>query len=413
MISESGRKRLLEAVRDPRQRALVSEILGAAGTALASLAHLEATIFERRTETGAFHLDILVSNTDQVDRAVAFLTRLAEHLFTPSLSLAQLVESRLDRVSEPTEEPDLESFDFDIGSPERTGSLLRAIGEADLEDAFVPVISDPGGGVRDEEVAAALVPLASALIGEIHEIRKRTEQALEENNPSRALRELDGCRESFEEAIGALLDSLCGVYRVEMTRGDLIPGYRSALDDALMIRRSIADLRRVVQAANAFVQQPALPIEERAHALVRIAEALEELLERDVLVRMRATDRWEFMKFREELSGREPDEARLTAEGFAKYLDSLSAINDRRVLLEHDRSVFQSIREALEAGASIVSVSEHGAVDLYAEALGHTTKLLGYRDDLDELIRKWETSARTPSETIHLARKLEELVPPA
>ncbi|MBI2377572.1 MAG: hypothetical protein HYV07_26460 [Deltaproteobacteria bacterium] len=412
MISTFGRQRLLEAISDARQRAIVDEILAAAGTALASLAHLESTIFERRTESGAFHVDILVSNPGETGRAVAFLRRLAEHLFGPSLRLAELVEARLsDRTSSVESEPDLASFDFDVSTTERTGSLLRAIGEADLDGALVPVIGGAAHSVKDEDLAAALVPLASTLIAEIDDVKRRTLQSLDEDQPSRALRELDGCRESLEEAIGALLDALAAVYHVEITRGDLVPGYRSALDDALAIRRSTADLRRLVQAANAFVQQPALPTEERAHALHRISEALNKFLAKDVVVRMRATDRWEFSRFREELVGKDPDAARLLAEGFAKYLDSLSAINDRRVLLEHDRSVCATIRESIESGDSIVSVSEHGAVDLYVEALTQAGKLLGYRDDLDELIRKWELSPRSPTDTIALARRLREVLP--
>jgi hypothetical protein len=81
--------------------------------------------------------------------------------------------------------------------------------------------------------------------------------------------------------------------------------------------------------------------------------------------------------------------AALACEGLAKYLESLSIINQREVLVEHDKQVMNEMRQSLEAARSLLALSPGTAVQLVRESLQHGEKLRGRNGKLDEQLDQW------------------------
>jgi hypothetical protein len=86
-------------------------------------------------------------------------------------------------------------------------------------------------------------------------------------------------------------------------------------------------------------------------------------------------------------------EAKLTAEGLVKYLESLTVVNQREVLVEHDRRVAAELRDALSVGKELSELSPRTARDILFKACVTAQNLLGRSAGLDLVIKRIDPAA--------------------
>jgi hypothetical protein len=96
-------------------------------------------------------------------------------------------------------------------------------------------------------------------------------------------------------------------------------------------------------------------------------------------------------------------------EGLDKFLETLGAINQREVLIRHDRELIQEIVGDLEGIAPLMEISPTAATDLVCSAFSKAGSLEGYKRPLDELLEQWKHRSpqpESPQEMLKLGKRL-------
>jgi hypothetical protein len=125
---------------------------------------------------------------------------------------------------------------------------------------------------------------------------------------------------------------------------------------------------------------------------------------------MRPADRWQMVEFERELASQPMSVARLTTEGLVKYLDSLGSINQREVLVLHDRRTLETMRETIANARQLVDISPRSAAEMLDRAYQSAQRLRGRSPGTDQLLIGLERHAPTssnPSETVKFLEGLE------
>jgi hypothetical protein len=124
---------------------------------------------------------------------------------------------------------------------------------------------------------------------------------------------------------------------------------------------------------------------------------------------MRAADRWQMVEFERDISGQPLKVARLTSEGLVKYVESLSSVNQREVLLLHDQRTIQEMRDALASARQLVDLSPKAARDEMERAYQAAQRLRGRHPATDALIIQLERYSASATGTQDAAKFLERL----
>jgi len=128
---------------------------------------------------------------------------------------------------------------------------------------------------------------------------------------------------------------------------------------------------------------------------------------------MRPADRWQMVEFERELSEQPLKLAKLTSEGLVKYLDSLSSINQREVLLLHDQRTLDDMRESLANARQLMDISPRTAYEMVDRAYQAAQQLRGRHPATDQLVLQLEKNGPTssnPSEITRFVERLEALL---
>jgi hypothetical protein len=124
---------------------------------------------------------------------------------------------------------------------------------------------------------------------------------------------------------------------------------------------------------------------------------------------MRPADRWQMVEFERELKTSPMSRARLTTEGLVKYLDSLGSINQREVLVLHDRRTLDVMREAVANARQLVDLSPRAAVEMMDRAYQAAQRLRGRSPVTDRLVIQLERHAPNSSNPTAASKFLEGL----
>jgi len=382
-------QRLLTTVRDPTARAQVQALLELSINAAADLRTIDESIFGLYLESGE-NLVHLINACALIEalagQALAGARRLAVHLQQQDVSAGPAAA---------TDDAELDlTFDLfgDEPAAQRDGEV--AIKDADI-DGVVDRLAPQRGRSSREKLDAVLregEAVGYGLRSQLAEFDRRFAAACARDSYPQALRELDDIRDALSDGVSALLATMFETYVGPVDRSLLMPGHRSALEKALLVRRGLADLRRKINACNLRIQNPAIEAAIQDFAFDNLVQLFEEFLSSEVFLAMRPADRFELMTFNRELAGQARAAARLTCEGLAKYLDSMVAINQRDVLRQHDRELARQIGELLEAAAPLIEVSPRVAAQLVKDAFEQADALFGKHDALDALLMGWRTN---------------------
>ena len=412
--SDSALGQLLGSIPDATIRNAVQKVIEYSTSAIEQLARLDDKIYA--------HYDSEGNLLQDPKKADGLLRKLANDVLIGVRRLDTHLSSRQDAEASSSDKGDVDvdvdfDFDFDFGSesesPEKDDIDL---GELDLDGAFDMLSEsyDQSCQERWQALDSELQSLSYALRSQLRDFDDRFDSALKSERYLQALRELNDVGSSLTDGVFALMTSVYKSFLDEVDIDGLIPGHKNTLARALLVRRGLADLRRVVSQKNIQVQAPETDDQSRDEAFASILGELGLFIWGEVFRIMRPADRVEFKKFQGNLEGKTAHAARFDCEGLDKYLSSLMAVSQRDVLIKHDRDESHEIAGLLEAANPLIDISPHGALAMLAEAFKKADSLFGLRDPLDGLLGEWREMSHAdrsdPAKASRMGQRLEPLV---
>ena len=294
---------------------------------------------------------------------------------------------------------DVQSFELDIGD---IGDLVAGL--------------DGGGGQREEtdlwaEVKEKVSAIEYGLTSQLSDATERRQVALGAGQIGQVLGLLDDTTSSASEGIHALVTAVYAAFAPDADTSSLVPEYMTTLKRALMVRKGIADLSSKLEPLNEALQGS--DVGRHGDALDGIKAVMQSYVRGDVCRAMRAADRWELEQFDQRLSEEPPGVARLTAEGLVKYLESLGAINQREVLVQHDQRILGEVREAVTNARELMEISPRTAHEMLVKACRASLALRGRHPATDAMLVRLATldlGASSPSQSPALIERLEQLL---
>jgi len=392
---------LLAAIADRRIRRKVLKLLQFGEEAVRSLGELDAALFFR--EDGEEQLQIVS------DAVLSHVRRLLEYL--------GMVAVPADANGEAVpKEVNVEFSAGDSLEAQSTGGPRPS----DIRTTRKLFGADTGRGQSDEDkwraLAGEMDSLQYALGSELKEYDRRFSEALAHDRKEQALRDLNDATTSLMDGVFAVMTTVyeCFLGYAEPER--MIPGHRDTLGKALAVRRALAELRREVQVMNQSIQdrESSPLVVQTSYKL--LVESLARFMDGDTFRYLRSDDRKEFEQFRELLSNGSAKTNRHECEGFDKYLDSLSFVSQRGVLIKHDTDLRAKIGEELDRALAYVALLPDLVCDVIHQAFVMGDRLFGLNDQLDNLVYKWcllsEDERNDVPTAVEMARQLRELVQP-
>jgi hypothetical protein len=292
------------------------------------------------------------------------------------------------------------SFELDIGD---IGDLLGGL--------------DGGGGDQRSDadkwavVKRGLSAIEYGLRTQLADATERRDVALGAGQTGQVLGLLDDTTSSASEGIHALVSAVYAAFVPDADTAHLVPEYLTSLKRALMVRKGIAELAAKLGPLNDALQAP--DIGRHADALEGVRAVLKSYVMGDVCRAMRAADRWELVQFDQRLTEESAGLARMTSEGLVKYLESLGAINQREVLVQHDQRVLHEVREALTNARALMEISPRTAHEMLVKACRAALALRGRHPATDAMLVKLATidlAASSPSQSPALLERLDQLL---
>jgi len=422
---------LMEAIPDPVGQKAATDLIHLTLGALADFTRLDDSIFEHGFEG-------LTKTDDPLEAALidASLQEVFASTFRGTRKVNHLLSSGWFAEVEETEKVSdsiaPESIQFDIldakpasefpgfGPAPARRAPLSSLSEFDIDEAFARVsvsMGAPDNTAKLSEFRKQTSSLGFVLEKETASAEQRIQAALRSTEWERVLRELDHAREELSEGLFAVVTFTFQHFLGDVgsiDRAVLLPGYKTALDQSLLIRKGLSELRKVVSAENDWVlQDKDVDLDSRKEALGNLIEELEAFVHADVFRAMRSADRLELQRFLQKARSGDFEEARISCEGLSRYLESLSQINQREVLIEHDQRVLREIGYLLEAARSVVEVSRSHAITLMRDALEQADALKGRLGALDDQVAEWkdegEEAWREAGRLEQMMERLEQL----
>ena len=244
---------------------------------------------------------------------------------------------------------------------------------------------------RWEALSAEISTLQYGLGSELKEFERRFAQALKNDQREQAVSELNDATTGLMDGVFAVMTSVyeCFLGYAEPER--MVPGHRDSLGKALAIRRALADLRRGVHGVNRRLQDRTTPPDVAETNYRRIVDAMSRFVDSDVFSYLRSDTRRDFWEAREILANGNAVDNRLDCEGFDKYLDSLSFVSQRGVLIKHDTDLKTKISGDLERAVKFAKLLPEIACDVIEQAFVKAERLFGLNDEIDALVLQWSS----------------------
>ncbi len=416
---QANLQHLIEAVQDPSAAVLVANLIKLAVQTLGELSSIDEWIAEGMSQQQA---DLETSLATMVPRLRQGAFQKV-HGFLNFLISQNLLERKLNPLlnrsggDDDAAEDDFDD-DIDFGFFDETPAQLResqpfaGMNEGDIEEAFESIAEERDVSTREKmnEVRQGLQVLSHALREQLDSTEELIDQAYAAGKFEAVLREIDMGRDSLTEGLFAIVTSIFDVFRCDFQRSAFLPGYRNALQKSLMIRRALAGLSQQISEENVVVQDDTLPASMRQYAINATTRLLDDYRRKSAFQVMRWLDQLELSGLHEQTNNPFA-EAVLGCEALTRYVESLSVVNQREVLIEHDKTVLEGIHQSLDSARSLVEVSVAGARPLVAEALQNATRLYGRNPILDNQLRNWRDTppiAKTSDDLNQIINDLEE-----
>lgn len=252
-----------------------------------------------------------------------------------------------------------------------------------------PVQAQAQGKIQ--EASAVLQGAMSQLAQEITQLGEAMRNPSVVSDRWTLLSEVQRFRSAFREHIGNLVYSSISVFG-DVSRKETVPGYEAEVKAAMTVRAVVADLGRIIAARLAKVRD-AGPTDMQAYA----QQAQNELdaFGRTAAYRgLRAQDKRHIIELRGKLgplaamSAPPKDELIAVVEALDTLVRSLSAVNQRQVLILNDREVWAACGVRLERAMGLVDSDPAMAAKLLTEAAAIGQSLYGRESNMDAFLRK-------------------------
>ncbi len=390
-------ERLVRAIGTPSIQQQAGELIRLALKALDDLRMLDESLYERFVASRS-------APTDPASTASG-LRKLWAETFGGVVELLDFCKGILiDDATTTTQSAGDGAISFDFGDLEGDGADSITEVEPSLDFG-----NDDLGGLLDgideteqegdaEKWAKVLEKLRSIEYGlrsQQSEAQSRMEIALGAGEINQVLSLLDDTQSSTSEGVHAVVSVVYEAFLPDVNPATVVPGYLTALGRALLVRRGIAELSSALEPYNSVLQSGHVDVHEAA--LDKVRTIMREFVGSVVCKAMRAADRWEVVEFDRYLSEQPLKLARLTSEGLVKYLESLSSVNQREVLLLHDQRTLEEMQEALTSARSLLDLSPKTAIDMLDRAYQAAQRLRGRKVQTDQMIVALERYAPTSS----------------
>jgi hypothetical protein len=261
---------------------------------------------------------------------------------------------------------------------------------------FGELYTDRKQAYVDEAIQAG----AGRLQGQVAELGQRVRDPTVVADRWALIAELQVFRSGFRETVGSMVFDSASVLE-EVKRQEVEPGYEEALRVALSVRSTSTDLRRLMRVRLQKVAEcEAEDVEWNAQQLEK---ELDSFGRTTAWKAIRAQDKKQILEFRGRLKeinrpGVKKNELAALIEPFVEFVDGFEAVNQREILLVHDREVSAQIGVQLETVSTIASTDADAAINAFSEALGAAVTLYGRSPELDSFIRKTRKAPPGPEE---------------
>ncbi|MEO6775849.1 MAG: hypothetical protein ABI467_23010 [Kofleriaceae bacterium] len=377
---------LLATILDRRIRRKIQKLLQFGEEAVRALGELDAALYLR--EDGEEQLQIVA------DAVLSHFRRLLEYVGMVAPAAAAIPD-----------DADVE-LELDGRAPARNSGAISTRG----------VIAHRERSDEDKWTALSgeMSTLQYGLGSELKEFERRFAHALQNDHRDQAVRDLNDATTGLMDGVFAVMTTVyeCFLGYAEPER--MVPGHRDTLGKALAVRRALADLRRGVRGLNRRVQDPATPRPAAETNYRRIVDAMTRFVDSDVFNYLRSDTRRDFWQLQETLTNGNAVQNRLDCEGFDKYLDSLSFVSQRGVLIKHDTDLKAKIAGDLDRAVKFAALLPEVVCDVFEQAFVKAERLFGLSDEIDGLVLQWSSLSPEDRADVELAtvlgRQLLELV---
>jgi hypothetical protein len=392
--------RLERAIGTPRIQQQAGELVDRSLRALEDLRQLDENLYERFLETR--------KHPESPEAAANRLRKLWDETFRGLLGVLDFCKQLTGEA--PSAEPDTIIDDFgdfgesapapakdqlDLGSVD-ISSVLEVFNERERDDTE-----------RWKPVLEKISSIEYGLRSQYSEAVERREISLQTGEMNRVLGLLDEATSTASEGVHALVAAVYEEFLPDVSPTSVVPGYLTSLGRALLVRRGLADLSVKLAPHNEILQGQSA--DEHPAALSAVRTVMRQFVGSVVCRAMRAADRWQMVEFERDLANQPLSVARLTSEGLVKYVDSLSSVNQREVLVLHDQRTIVEMRDALASARQLFDLSPRAARDEMERAYQSAQRLRGRHPNTDALIIQLERYASASTGTADSAKFLERL----
>ncbi|HEY6032807.1 MAG TPA: hypothetical protein VIV58_01070, partial [Kofleriaceae bacterium] len=384
--------RLQRAIQTPRIQSQAWELVSLAQRALDDLRQLDDSLYERFVATRDAPADPKTA-AESLEKLWDTTFGGLRQLLWACRSMVDLQGADLEGDARPTgANPVVTDDELDFGELAEPAAKEDdlALGSADLLD-FLEQIDEQeheDDSKRWDKVIERVGSIEYGLTSQQNEAKERLKVALSTGEIGHALGVLDDTQSSASEGVHALVTAVYDAFVPDVNPTTVVPGYLTALGRALLVRRGVAELAMNLAPFNDQLQAGDPSTYEAALSAVRAT--LQAYVGSVVCRAMRPADRWQMVEFERQLQTEPPAVARLTSEGLVKYLDSLGSINQREVLVMHDRRTLDTMREAVANARQLLDLSPRAAVEMMDRGYQAAQRLKGRSPVTDKLFTDLE-----------------------
>jgi hypothetical protein len=242
---------------------------------------------------------------------------------------------------------------------------------------------------------------AQKLQGEIAALGERVRDPSVVGDRWTLIAEIQVFRSHFRETIGSMVFDSASVLDEFVKRKEVEPGYEEALSIALTVRKTSTDLRRLMRARLQKVAE--CEPEDVEWNAQQLEKELDSFGRTSAWRAIRAQDKKQILEFRTQLRGINTPEIRkndlaMLLEPFVEFVDSFESVNQREILVVHDREVSALCGVQLENVVTLSGSNPREAMQAFTEALNQGMTLYGRSAELDTFIRKTRKAPPAPAE---------------
>ena len=267
--------------------------------------------------------------------------------------------------------------------------------EDDLDAAFGPSggddAPDQGDETLEEQLASLVDAVSSGMRRDVTRLGERLRNPTVMADPWNLISDLLEFRGRLRAGIGELIYQVCLMSNQDVERAQVVPGYASDLEAAVLLRAASTNLSFLFRGHARRISGSS---EDRIGAA--LADALKDLSSFSrtrALQALRTADKRIFLETRDTLSllvktGGPAGQMKSGAENMARFLDSLSVISRRENLRLHDRARLAGSGRLLESAQEALGGGDLSRARLHlVEVVRWTWALYGRDPQVDAYLR--------------------------